>query len=85
MLDYLVPASGSSVGVNDLEDVVSVLEGAGNWNVKSVVGEVEKLRLIKSAAEIGVMRKAARISAKAHTDVSPLILSSLIRLTRMTR
>lgn len=55
--------------MSDLEDVVSVLEGAGNWNIKSVVGEVEKLRLIKSEAEIGVMRTAARISAKAHADV----------------
>lgn len=77
LLDFLVPSSGGTTGISDFEDVVNVLEGAGSWGIKSVVGEVERLRLIKSEAEIGVMRTAARISAKAHTEVS----SSFIPIT----
>ncbi|KAK4055681.1 aminopeptidase [Microbotryomycetes sp. JL201] len=65
LFDYLVP---SGRALDDAEEVASILSGSGR-RVKSASQEFEKLRLVKSAAEIKVLRKAADISADAHAKV----------------
>lgn len=69
LFDYLVPGSASTSAASDFDEVISILEGGKGRIIKSASAEVEALRVIKSTAEINIMRKAAQISAKAHADV----------------
>ncbi|KAI5476016.1 mitochondrial metallopeptidase [Pseudohyphozyma bogoriensis] len=63
-LDYLTPSADS-----EFDELKAVFEGRGGRTVKSAANEVEKLRLIKSDAEVKVMRRAADISSNAHAKV----------------
>ncbi|KAK4056602.1 aminopeptidase [Microbotryomycetes sp. JL221] len=63
--DYLVPPGRA---LDDADEVASILSGSGK-QIKTVNKELERLRLIKSEAEIKVMRRAADISADAHAKV----------------
>lgn len=67
LFDYLVP---SATSLSDFDDVAAVLNGDKLRAIKSAAGEVERLRIVKSEAEIKVMRRAADISSKAHAEVS---------------
>ncbi|GAA5855657.1 hypothetical protein JCM8547_001636 [Rhodosporidiobolus lusitaniae] len=49
-----------------------MLEALGKRELRSAAREVERLRLIKSEAEVKVMRKAADISSAAHAEVMRL-------------
>lgn len=71
LYDYLLPSATSS----DSEDVCSVLNGEKGRVIKSASKEIEKMRVIKSDAEVKVMRRAADISSKAHLEVSYIIIS----------
>lgn len=55
---------------SDYDTVVSLLNSSGGRIVHSLKHEVEKMRMIKSEAEIALMRKAAEISSDAHAKVS---------------
>ncbi|SCV71022.1 BQ2448_3784 [Microbotryum intermedium] len=65
LFDYLVPKANA---LDETTEVLELLSGSGRI-VKSANAQVEKLRLIKSEAEIKVMTKAAQISARAHAKV----------------
>ncbi|BGP47215.1 aminopeptidase [Rhodotorula kratochvilovae] len=67
LLDYLSPSgSGTPTIPDEVDDVLAALQ---KRNVRSAAAEVERLRLIKSEAEVRVMRKAADASAAAHAKV----------------
>lgn len=66
LFDLLVPNGRS---FDDADEVAALLTGSGR-QVKSASREIEKLRLIKSPAEIKVLRRAADISSDAHAKVS---------------
>ena len=72
VFDYLVP-NGNTNG--DYEHVAAILSGEKGRPIRSAGTEVEKLRRIKSAAEIKVMRRAADISSAAHGKVRNLTTS----------
>ncbi|KAH8918889.1 peptidase M24, partial [Atractiella rhizophila] len=59
----------AKAGKGDTDYVMNVLSGGGAMEVKSLDKVLDPMRLIKSAAEIAVMEKAASISAGAHRDV----------------
>ncbi|GAA6012092.1 hypothetical protein JCM10207_005125 [Rhodosporidiobolus poonsookiae] len=65
-LDYL---SGGSSARSETEEVLQAL---GKKELRSAAKEVERLRLIKSEAEVRVLRKAADISSAAHSKVMRL-------------
>ncbi|GAA6031071.1 hypothetical protein JCM8097_003990 [Rhodosporidiobolus ruineniae] len=65
-LDYL---SGSTPARSEVDELHEAL---GKKELRSASREVEKLRLIKSEAEIKVMRRAADISCAAHSKVMRL-------------
>lgn len=69
LLDLLVPTSGQGA----YDEVASILMGEKGRPIKSAASVVETMRLIKSEAEIAVMRKAADISSNAHAKVSLFI------------
>lgn len=69
LLDLLVPTQTNS----GYEEVVSILAGEKGRSIKSASSQVESMRLIKSDAEIQVMRKAADISSAAHSKVSFIV------------
>jgi Xaa-Pro aminopeptidase len=77
MFDHLVP---TVAGQGDFEEVATVLAGQKGRPIHSAATRVERLRSIKSPAEIKVMRKAADISAAAHSKVC-LALQELILIT----
>lgn len=64
-LSYLSLA-GKDPGRDEVDEVMKALE---KRDVRSAEKEVERLRLIKSEAEVKVMRRAADISADAHAKV----------------
>ncbi|BGP23779.1 aminopeptidase [Rhodotorula toruloides] len=61
-----ISLAGNSPGRDEVDEVLKALE---KRDVRSAAKEVERLRLIKSEAEVKVMRKAADISADAHAKV----------------
>jgi intermediate cleaving peptidase 55 len=63
-LSYLSGPSGSAQSETD-----EFLEALGKRELRSAAREVERLRLIKSEAEVKVMRKAADMSCAAHSKV----------------
>jgi intermediate cleaving peptidase 55 len=65
-LQYLSSA-GSGKQVDESDEIMAALQ---KREVKSAATKVERLRLIKSEAEVKAMRKAADISADAHSKVS---------------
>ncbi|KAM0749701.1 Creatinase/aminopeptidase [Meredithblackwellia eburnea MCA 4105] len=72
ILEFLVPTNSTS---SDTDEVMEIVTGQkGNRPIKSAAIEVEKLRLIKSPAELRVMRRAADISSAAHSKASHLPL-----------
>lgn len=73
LMDYL-SRSGAQTKPDDVDEVLKVLD---KRDVRSAAAEVERLRLIKSEAEVQVMRKAADASSAAHAKVRPLPLSLL--------
>lgn len=73
--DYLSSAGSKRTPVDEVDRVLGAL---GKRDVRSAAREIEKLRVVKSEAEVRVMRKAADISADAHSKVA--ISSSLIIL-----
>lgn len=76
LLDYLVP-SGSAL--DEVGEVAELLAGSKR-QVKSATSALEKLRLIKSDAEIKVMRKAADLSSKGHAKVSEIGFGGQLRI-----
>lgn len=54
---------------SDYDALMSILNGGGGKRVKSLKEQVERLRVIKSDAEIKLMRRAADISSRAHESV----------------
>ncbi|GAA6046470.1 hypothetical protein JCM3770_004938 [Rhodotorula araucariae] len=67
LLDYLSTAgSGAQSFPDEVDDVLTALQ---KRDVRSAAAEVERLRLIKSAAEVEVMRKGADASSAAHAKV----------------
>ncbi|GAA5869896.1 hypothetical protein JCM3774_000523 [Rhodotorula dairenensis] len=64
-LQYLSSA-GSGKPVDESDEVMAALQ---KREVKSAASKVERLRLIKSDAEVKAMRKAADVSADAHSKV----------------
>jgi intermediate cleaving peptidase 55 len=73
MFDYLSP---SSISTSEFEDMASLLNGNTGRPIKSAATEIEnKYRIIKSQAEIKVMKKAADISSAAHAAVCTSDLS----------
>jgi len=67
LFDYLNPDSNS-----DADGVAAILAGHKGRTIKSAAAAVERLRIVKSAAELAVMRKAADISCAAHAEVMRL-------------
>lgn len=65
LLDYLVPGGNPQ---DVVDEVAAILSGSGR-PVKSAATEVERLRVVKSDAEIKVMRRTADISSNAHAKV----------------
>lgn len=65
LLDLLVPTPGGS----GFEEVASILAGEKGRPIRSAASQIESMRLIKSDAEIRVMRRAADISSAAHSKV----------------
>ncbi|GAA5889606.1 hypothetical protein JCM8208_001071 [Rhodotorula glutinis] len=65
LMDYL-SRSGAQTKPDDVDEVLKVLD---KRDVRSAAAEVERLRLIKSEAEVQVMRKAADASSAAHAKV----------------
>lgn len=66
---------GLSSKKSDYDAVVSLLSGSGGSSgrtVRSLREQVEKWRIIKSEAEVRVMRRCADISANAHARVMRL-------------
>lgn len=55
---------------SDYDTVVSLLNSTSGRTVHSLKEEIEKLRIIKSEAEIALMHRAAEISSNAHARVS---------------
>lgn len=66
LFDFLVPGGRA---VDAADEVAALLMGTGRI-VKSASSQIERLRLVKSPAEIKVLRRAANISADAHAKVS---------------
>ncbi|CEQ40630.1 SPOSA6832_02273 [Sporobolomyces salmonicolor] len=64
--DYLSSAGSKRTPVDDVDRVLGAL---GKRDVRSAAREIEKLRVVKSEAEVRVMKKAADISADAHSKV----------------
>ncbi|GAA5821204.1 hypothetical protein JCM10212_006773 [Sporobolomyces blumeae] len=62
---------------NPKDDIDGVIKALRKKDVRSAAKEVERLRLIKSPAEIAVMKRAADISSKAHSDVMAFCARSL--------
>ena len=65
LMDYL-SRSGAQTKPDDVDEVLKMLD---KRDVRSAAAEVERLRLIKSEAEVQVMRKAADASSAAHAKV----------------
>lgn len=65
-LQYLASA-GSGKQVDETDEIVAALQ---KRDVRGAAPKVERLRLVKSDAEVKAMRKAADISADAHSKVS---------------
>jgi intermediate cleaving peptidase 55 len=53
----------------DYDTVVSLLNSTSGRTVHSLKDELEKMRMVKSEAEIKLMHKAAEISSNAHAKV----------------
>ena len=58
---------------DDADAVIAALTGRHSSNVKPLKDRIEKMRTIKSKAEIAVMHKAANISADAHAEVCLIV------------
>lgn len=54
---------------SEYDAVVSLLSPTGGRTIRSLAVETERLRVIKSANEIAVMRQAAKISGNGHAEV----------------
>ncbi|TNY22106.1 peptidase M24 [Rhodotorula diobovata] len=66
LLDYLARSGTSAKHHDEVDEVLGALQ---RRDVRSAAGEVERLRLIKSEAEVKVMRRAADASSAAHAKV----------------
>ena len=51
------------------DDIDGILKILGKKDARNGAREVERLRLIKSEAEVRVMKRAADISCQGHSDV----------------
>lgn len=80
LLEYLVP-NGQSL--DEAEQVAELLSNS-NRVTKSASTLLENLRLIKSAAEVKVLRKAADVSAKGHAKVSHALAIQLYHMNLRT-
>lgn len=78
IFDFLAPTASSSSTLDflnlgrrkvDTETVMSNLLGRNARPTRSLRNEVERLRTIKSSAELALLRKAATISSDAHARV----------------
>lgn len=65
LFDYLNPTDKNS----DADAVAAILAGHKGRTIKSAAAAIERLRVVKSAAEQAVMRAAADISCEAHGRV----------------
>lgn len=65
-LQYLSSAGSASKQTDEADDVTKALQ---KRDVRSAAAKVERLRLFKSEAEVKAMRRAADISADAHSKV----------------
>ncbi|POY74093.1 hypothetical protein BMF94_2905 [Rhodotorula taiwanensis] len=65
-LQYLSSAGSASKQIDEADDVTKALQ---KRDVRSAAAKVERLRLFKSEAEVKAMRRAADISADAHSKV----------------
>jgi intermediate cleaving peptidase 55 len=71
LFDYFsLPSSSPTANSRPHDDIEGILNLLRKKDVRNGAREVEKLRLIKSEAEIRVMKRAADISCQAHSDVS---------------
>ncbi|GAA5986729.1 hypothetical protein JCM10908_000873 [Rhodotorula pacifica] len=61
-----ISSAGTGKQVDESDEIVAALQ---KREVRSAASKVERLRLIKSEAEIKAMRRAADISADAHSKV----------------
>ncbi|GAA5902325.1 hypothetical protein JCM6882_000502 [Rhodosporidiobolus microsporus] len=75
-IDYL---SGSTPKKSETDEMLDVL---GKRELRSGAKAVERLRLIKSEAEVKVMRKAAEISCAAHSKMNSPIIIQVMRLAK---
>lgn len=73
LLDYLARSGTSAKHHDEVDEVLGALQ---RRDVRSAAGEVERLRLIKSEAEVKVMRRAADASSAAHAKVRSRPLAS---------
>ncbi|GAA5832022.1 hypothetical protein JCM3766R1_003690 [Sporobolomyces carnicolor] len=70
LLEYFsLPSATNSRPHDDIDGILNLLT---KKDVRNAAREVERLRLIKSPAEIAVMKRAADISSQAHSDVMRL-------------
>lgn len=70
LLEYFsLPSATNSRPHDDIDGILNLLT---KKDVRNAAREVERLRLIKSPAEIAVMKRAADISSQAHSDASPV-------------
>ena len=68
LIDYISPsASGTSLGLQEVYD--TLVEGLSSNKVRDLGREMGRWRVLKSAHEQAVMRKAADLSGHAHTKV----------------
>ncbi|GAA6004676.1 hypothetical protein JCM11491_002190 [Sporobolomyces phaffii] len=73
LFDYFSMPTTSSRPQDDIDGILNLLR---TKDVRNAAKEVERLRLVKSSAEIAVMKRAADISSQAHSDVMRLCGSS---------
>ncbi|GAA5882105.1 hypothetical protein JCM16303_005606 [Sporobolomyces ruberrimus] len=66
VFDYFALPSTSSKPHDDIDGILNLLK---KKDVRNAAREVERSRLIKSPAEIAVMKRAADISSQGHSDV----------------
>lgn len=77
LLDYFsLPSASTSRPQDDIDGILNLLR---KKDVRNAAREVERLRLIKSEAEIAVMKRAADISSRAHSDVMRLCGSPTVQ------
>ncbi|GAA5963248.1 hypothetical protein JCM3765_005775 [Sporobolomyces pararoseus] len=72
LFDYFSLPSATTVNSKPQDDIDGILNQLRKKDVRNAAREVERLRLIKSRAEVMVMKRAADISSQAHSDVMRL-------------